>query len=339
MGFVMVFEFMVSDLSEVIKDAENPLTAPEVKSYMLMLLRGVAYMHKRQVMHRDLKPANLLISAEGRLKIADFGLSRICVPGDSRQYSHQVATRWYRAPELLYGARDYNEGVDLWAVGCILGELLNNCPLFPGENDIDQLGIVIKNLGTPTEQSWPGVGGLPDYSKITFPDTAGVAYTDMVPDATPGAVHLLSNLVIYNSANRLAASVALRHHYFYEQPFPARWGEHQGKPPPLSFPSGWTRCDRQAPSGWADRARNTRQTSPSTGTSTLSCPWWTDMSTRHFWDSWPWPVQWPGQELDPGLRPSYPKLSRPHNTPTRWTLSLSHFQSPGLCWKCCKYVK
>ena len=224
MGFVMVFEFMVSDLSEVIKDADNPLTAPEVKSYMLMLLRGVAYMHKRQVMHRDLKPANLLISADGRLKIADFGLSRICVPGDSRQYSHQVATRWYRAPELLYGARDYNEGVDLWAVGCILGELLNNCPLFPGENDIDQLGIVIKNLGTPTEQSWPGVGGLPDYSKITFPDTAGVAYTDMVPDATPGAVDLLGNLVLYNSANRLAASVALKHHYFYEQPFPARWG-------------------------------------------------------------------------------------------------------------------
>ena len=70
------------------------------------------------------------------------------------------------------------------------------------------------------------MGGLPDYSKITFPDTAGVAYTDMVPDATPGAVHLLSNLVLYNSANRLAASVALRHHYFYEQPFPARWGQY-----------------------------------------------------------------------------------------------------------------
>ena len=63
----------------------------------------------------------------------------------------QVATRWYRAPELLYGARKYTEGVDLWAVGCIFGELLNNSPLFPGENDIDQLGIVIRRLGTPSE--------------------------------------------------------------------------------------------------------------------------------------------------------------------------------------------
>ena len=92
MGFVLVFEFMVSDLSEVIKDADNPLRPEEVKGYMLMLLRGVAFLHGREVMHRDLKPANLLISADGRLKIADFGLSRICRKGEERQYSHQVRT-------------------------------------------------------------------------------------------------------------------------------------------------------------------------------------------------------------------------------------------------------
>ena len=68
-----------------------------------------------------------------------------------------MATRWYRAPELLYGARKYTEGVDLWAVGCIFGELLNFSPLFPGENDIDQLGIVIRKLGTPNEECWPGI--------------------------------------------------------------------------------------------------------------------------------------------------------------------------------------
>lgn len=120
----------------------------KVKAYLLMLLKGVAFLHSRGVMHRDLKPANLLIGAQGRLKIADFGLSRIFqADRQERQYSHQVATRWYRAPELLYGARNYTEGVDLWAVGCILGELCNNCPLFPGENDIDQLGIVIRHLG------------------------------------------------------------------------------------------------------------------------------------------------------------------------------------------------
>ena len=86
-----------------------------------------------------------------------------------------MATRWYRAPELLYGSRDYTEGVDLWAVGCVLAELLNNCPLFPGENDIDQLGLVIRHLGTPTEEVWPGVSGLPDFSKITFQTPRGSA--------------------------------------------------------------------------------------------------------------------------------------------------------------------
>ena len=141
------------------------------------------------------QPANLLISAEGRLKIADFGLSRISEGREGRQYSHQVATRWYRAPELLYGSRSYTEGVDLWAVGCIFGELLNNCPLFPGENDIDQLGIVIRNLGTPAEKSWPGASCLPDYSKITFPDCQGVSYEDMVPEASVSAVNLLSKFV------------------------------------------------------------------------------------------------------------------------------------------------
>ena len=225
LGFVLVFEFMVSDLSEVIKDASRPLTDPEIKSYMLMLLKGVSHLHKNKIMHRDLKPANLLISAEGRLKIADFGLSRIQEESVGRQYSHQVATRWYRPPELLYGSRNYTEGVDLWAVGCVFGELLNNCPLFPGENDIDQLGIVIRNLGTPSEQSWPGLSLLPDYSKITFPDCQGVSYRDMIPEAEPSAVNLLSKFVLYDSDKRLSAGQAQRHYYFHEKPFPARLDE------------------------------------------------------------------------------------------------------------------
>ncbi|KAK2175954.1 hypothetical protein NP493_694g01004 [Ridgeia piscesae] len=113
-GFVLVFEYMLSDLSEVIRIAERPLTEAQVKSYMLMLLKGVAFCHENNIMHRDLKPANLLISSTGTLKIADFGLARVFQNEGNRLYSHQVATRWYRAPELLYGARKYDEGVDLW---------------------------------------------------------------------------------------------------------------------------------------------------------------------------------------------------------------------------------
>ena len=105
-----------------------------------------------------------LSSSKGQLKIADLGLSRVFNRKEdrSRLYSHQVATRWYRAPELLYGARKYSEAVDLWSVGCIFGELLNFAPIFPGENDIDQLGVVIRVLGTPNDRIWPGVSGNDD---------------------------------------------------------------------------------------------------------------------------------------------------------------------------------
>ncbi|VEL16920.1 unnamed protein product [Protopolystoma xenopodis] len=92
-GFVLVFDYMLSDLSEIIRNSENPLNEAQVKSYMLMLLKGVGFMHENSIMHRDLKPANLLISSEGVLKIADFGLARVFQKDKERLYSHQVATR------------------------------------------------------------------------------------------------------------------------------------------------------------------------------------------------------------------------------------------------------
>uniref|UniRef100_A0A8C8SW25 Cyclin-dependent kinase 20 n=1 Tax=Pelusios castaneus TaxID=367368 RepID=A0A8C8SW25_9SAUR len=184
-GFVLVFEYMLSDLAEVIRNAQQPLAQAQVKSYMLMLLRGVAFCHANNIMHRDLKPANLLISSTGQLKIADFGLARVFSSEGGRLYSHQVATRWYRAPELLYGARKYDEGVDLWAVGCIFAELLNNSPLFPGENDIEQLCCVLRVLGTPNPRTWPEITELPDYNKISFKDNPAIPLEEVVPDAPP----------------------------------------------------------------------------------------------------------------------------------------------------------
>lgn len=195
MSFVLVFEYMVSDLSEVIKNYEQPLIEPQVKSYMVMLLRGVAYCHQNNIMHRDLKPANLLISSTGVLKIADFGLARVFQNHVDRPYSHQVATRWYRSPELLYGARKYDEGVDLWAVGCIFGEMLNFSPLFPGETDIEQICCVLRVLGTPSDEDWPGKSELPDYNKISFPDYPPVPFEKIFPDASTNALNLIKKLV------------------------------------------------------------------------------------------------------------------------------------------------
>ncbi|XP_028979697.1 cyclin-dependent kinase 20 isoform X2 [Esox lucius] len=229
---------MLSDLSEVIRNSQRPLTESHVKGYMMMLLKGVAFCHENSIMHRDLKPANLLISSTGHLKIADFGLARLFNNDGERLYSHQVATRWYRAPELLYGARKYDEGVDLWAVGCIFGELLNNSPLFPGENDIEQLCCVLRVLGTPNQRTWPEITELPDYNKIKFKENPAIPLEEIVPDTSPQAVNLLKKFLVYPSKQRISAKQALLHPYFFSDPLPAHHSE-------LPIPQRGARHSRQ----------------------------------------------------------------------------------------------
>ena len=220
-GFVMVFEYMLSDLAEVIRNSDQPITEAQVKSYMKMLLHGVAFCHANSIMHRDLKPANSLISSTGHLKICDFGLARVFDKYQpNRLYTAQVATRWYRAPELLYCASKYDEGVDLWAVGCIFGELLNKSPLFAGDTDIEQLSLVIRALGTPNEKIWPSLTELPDYNKIEFPNYEPIPFEELTPDACKESVDLLKRFLVYRSDHRIRAKEALLHPYFYVQPLP-----------------------------------------------------------------------------------------------------------------------
>ncbi|KAJ1528754.1 hypothetical protein ONE63_007141 [Megalurothrips usitatus] len=221
LGFVLVFELMPSGLWEMLHDIDNPITPAQGKSYMQMLLLGLNYLHKHHIMHRDLKPANLLISFEGELKIADLGQARLVWTenkSENRPYTHQVATRWYRAPELLYGAKFYSQAVDLWAVGCILAEIIMKSPLFPGETDIEQLAMVISSLGTPTEESWPGLTALPDYNKIIFPESRRVPWETLVPDCPPDALSLIQCFLLYNADKRISAQEALNHSYFFTPP-------------------------------------------------------------------------------------------------------------------------
>ncbi|KYQ58018.1 Cell division protein kinase 20 [Trachymyrmex zeteki] len=230
LDFIMVFEYMPTGLWEVLRDFEISLTLAQIKTYMKMLLEGIMYVHGKNIIHRDLKPANLLISEKGILKIADFGLSRLMWKDGTKPYSHQVATRWYRAPELLYGARYYTSAIDIWSIGCIFGEMLNTSPLFPGETDIEQLAIVLKYLGSPTSESWPELASLPDYNKITFPYHKSTSWESIIQDAQPEAIDLIRQILIYNSSNRLTAEQALCHTYFYSKPYPSM--KNLIRPPP-----------------------------------------------------------------------------------------------------------
>ncbi|XP_043963727.1 cyclin-dependent kinase 7 isoform X2 [Gambusia affinis] len=201
----------------IIKDTSLVLTPAHIKAYILMTLQGLEYMHHHWVLHRDLKPNNLLLDGNGVLKLADFGLAK-AFGSPNRVYTHQVVTRWYRSPELLFGARMYGVGVDMWAVGCILAELLLRIPFLAGDSDLDQLTKIFEALGTPTEETWPGMTNLPDY--VSFKIFPGTPLEHIFSAAGDDLLELLQGLFTFNPSTRTTATQALKMRYFSNRPGP-----------------------------------------------------------------------------------------------------------------------
>lgn len=169
-----------------------------------------------------MKPGNILVASDGTVKLADFGLARPIDTSSSRPaYTHAVATRWYRAPELLFGARHYSTAVDMWGAGMVLAELLGLGPLVPGGTDVDQLARVVRLLGSVDLDQWPEAAQLPDWGKIQFPHSEGVPLAQQLPDAPSDAVQLLEALLQYNPDHRPSAAQLLQHEWFWSEPPPA----------------------------------------------------------------------------------------------------------------------
>ncbi|KAA8592314.1 hypothetical protein FQN60_017769 [Etheostoma spectabile] len=208
---------METDLEVIIKDTSLVLTPANIKAYILMTLQGLEYMHQHWVLHRDLKPNNLLLDGNGVLKLADFGLAK-AFGSPNRVYTHQVVTRWYRSPELLFGARMYGVGVDMWAVGCILAELLLRIPFLAGDSDLDQLTKIFEALGTPTEETWPGMSSLPDY--VSFKIFPGTPLEHIFSAAGDDLLELLQSFFTFNPLTRTTATQALTMRYFSNRPAP-----------------------------------------------------------------------------------------------------------------------
>ena len=236
-SLMLVLPFVPHNLASLLAVRDEPLPEAQSRTLARMLFQGLAACHAQRLLHRDLKPSNLLIDSRGVLLLADFGQARLLpAPRETGSLSHDVATRWYRAPELLLGARRYGVGVDLWAAGCIVAQLLTLAPLLPGDSDLGQLFEVLQLLGTPTEAAWPGLVDLPDYHKVELPACEPTPLSARLPHATADALRLVGALLRYEPTSRLTAAAALCEPWILH-PHAATPAEFAPPPPPSTEPS------------------------------------------------------------------------------------------------------
>jgi serine/threonine protein kinase len=177
------------------------------------MLRSLKYMHSAGVLHRDLKPSNLLLNSNCDLKVCDFGLAR-GVNDDKLALTEYVVTRWYRAPEIMLSCKEYTYAIDVWSVGCILGELLGRKPMFPGDDYIHQLTLITERLGTPSDDDLAFVTS--DRAKRFMrgqEKRERVPFAQLFPRANPQAVDLLEKMLVFDPAKRITVQDALAHPY------------------------------------------------------------------------------------------------------------------------------
>ena len=221
----LVLEYLpLGDLEMLIKDSEGiRYGTAEVKAWMGMLGRAVWFCHENFVLHRDIKPNNLLIAADGEVKLADFGLAR-SFSDPYRPMSPQVITRWYRPPELLFGARFYSGAVDVWSMGTVFAELILRAPFIAGTTDVHQLELICNTIGTPTEENWPGVSKLEGYLKYekaaTIPVRGKDFYLARFGTVGPVGVDLLMAMLALDPRKRCTARQVLEHKWWSSDPRP-----------------------------------------------------------------------------------------------------------------------
>ncbi|XP_031800240.1 cyclin-dependent kinase 16 isoform X5 [Sarcophilus harrisii] len=212
-SLTLVFEYLDKDLKQYLEDCGNVINVHNVKLFLFQLLRGLAYCHRQKVLHRDLKPQNLLINERGELKLADFGLARAkSIP--TKTYSNEVVTLWYRPPDILLGSTDYSTQIDMWGVGCIFYEMATGRPLFPGSTVEEQLHFIFRILGTPTEETWPGISSNEEFKNYDYPKYRAEALLSHAPRLDTDGADLLGRLLQFEGRNRISADDAMRHPFF-----------------------------------------------------------------------------------------------------------------------------
>lgn len=221
----MVFEYLSHDLTGLLNHPSFKLNQAQKKDLAKQLFEGLDYLHRRGVLHRDIKAANILVSNEGQLKLADFGLARFYTKRHKLDYTNRVITIWYRSPELLLGETQYGPAVDIWSAACVMVEIFTKHAIFPGDGgEINQLDKIYNVLGTPTREQWPGIVDMQWFQLLrpthARPSTFAEKFRDRV---SPAAFELLVSMFHFDPALRPSAAEVLDDAYFTtEEPLSQR---------------------------------------------------------------------------------------------------------------------
>ncbi|XP_040107243.1 mitogen-activated protein kinase 1 [Oryx dammah] len=210
----IVQDLMETDLYKLLKTQH--LSNDHICYFLYQILRGLKYIHSANVLHRDLKPSNLLLNTTCDLKICDFGLARVADPDHDHTgfLTEYVATRWYRAPEIMLNSKGYTKSIDIWSVGCILAEMLSNRPIFPGKHYLDQLNHILGILGSPSQEDLNCIINLKARNYLlSLPHKNKVPWNRLFPNADPKALDLLDKMLTFNPHKRIEVEQALAHPY------------------------------------------------------------------------------------------------------------------------------
>ena len=230
----LVLEFIPETVYKVARQySKSKVTIPVafIKLYMYQLFRSLAYIHSLGICHRDIKPQNLLLDPDsGILKLCDFGSAKHLVRGEPNV--SYICSRYYRAPELIFGATDYTTNIDVWSAGCVFAELMLGQPIFPGDSGVDQLVEIIKVLGTPTREQIKEMN--PNYTEFKFPQIKAHPWQKVFRARTsPEAIDLVSRLLEYTPSARITPLQACAHTFFDELREPGTKMPNSRDLPPL----------------------------------------------------------------------------------------------------------
>jgi len=209
----LIFEYMETDLHTVIR--ANILEDVHKEFIIYQTLKALKYIHSAGIIHRDLKPSNILINSDVNIKICDFGLARSLLLGKEGSLpvlTDYVATRWYRAPEILLGSTKYSKAADVWSVGCILAELLLGKAVFPGTSTLNQLNKVLEITGKPSKEDISALqSDLANTMLETIPSIKTKNLKNMFKNASNNALDLLTKMLQFNPNKRITIDEALEH--------------------------------------------------------------------------------------------------------------------------------